>query len=78
MIEILTFYVSMFDAIFIAQNMRYIYLAGFGDVVGTLFVAPSIQSSNSSMGMSINGPRREKTCLRGFRQSEIETFLLSY
>ena len=25
-----------------------------------------------------NGPRREKTCLRGFRQSEIQTSLLSY
>ena len=24
------------------------------------------------------GPRRDKTCLRGFRQSEFETFLLSY
>ena len=24
------------------------------------------------------GPRREKTCLRGFRQSEIQTSLLSY
>ena len=26
----------------------------------------------------IIGPRREKTCLRGFRQSEIQTSLLSY
>ena len=24
------------------------------------------------------GPRRDKTCLRGFRQSEIQTSLLSY
>ena len=24
------------------------------------------------------GPRREKTCLRGFRQSEFQTSLLSY
>ena len=27
---------------------------------------------------SLIGPRREKTCLRGFRQSEIQTSLLSY
>ena len=27
---------------------------------------------------SIIGPRREKTCLQGFRQSEIQTSLLSY
>ena len=27
---------------------------------------------------SIIGPRREKTCLRGFRQSELQTSLLSY
>ena len=26
----------------------------------------------------INGPRREKTCLRGFRQSEFQTSLFSY
>ena len=26
----------------------------------------------------INGPRREKNCLRGFRQSETQTNLLSY
>ena len=26
----------------------------------------------------IIGPRRKKTCLRGFRQSEIQTSLLSY
>ena len=25
-----------------------------------------------------NGPRREKTCLRGFQQSEFQTSLLSY
>ena len=25
-----------------------------------------------------NGPRRDKTCLRAFRQSEIQTSLLSY
>ena len=25
-----------------------------------------------------NGPRREKTCLRGFRQSEFKNSLLSY
>ena len=54
MIEILTFYVSMFDAISIAQNMRYIYLADFGDAVGILIATPSIQSSNNSTGMSIN------------------------
>ena len=27
---------------------------------------------------SVFGPRRDKTCLRGFRQSEIQTSLLSY
>ena len=31
-----------------------------------------------SVEQSISGPRREKTCLRGFRQSEIQTNLLSY
>ena len=25
-----------------------------------------------------NGPRREKTCLRGFQQSEIQTSLIGY
>ena len=25
-----------------------------------------------------NGPRRDKTCLRGFRQSETQTGLLSF
>ena len=29
-------------------------------------------------GFTVPGPRREKTCLRGFRQSEIQTSLLSY
>ena len=29
-------------------------------------------------GLSIFGPRREKTCLRGFCQSELQTTLLSY
>ena len=29
-------------------------------------------------GANVNGPRREKTCLRGFRQSEFQTTLLSY
>ena len=28
--------------------------------------------------LQINGPRHEKTCLRGFQQSEFETSLLSY
>ena len=27
---------------------------------------------------NINGPRRDKTCLQGFRQSEIQISLLSY
>ena len=27
---------------------------------------------------TLNGPRREKTCLRGFRHSEIQTSLPSY
>ena len=31
-----------------------------------------------STEQKINGPRREKTCLRGFRQSEIQTSLPSY
>ena len=26
----------------------------------------------------LNGPRREETCLRGFRQSDIQNSLLSY
>ena len=26
----------------------------------------------------VYGPRRDKTCLRGFRQSEIQASLLSY
>ena len=30
------------------------------------------------IGYRSYGPRREKTCLRGFRQSEIQTSLLSY
>ena len=28
--------------------------------------------------MQLSGPRREKPCLRGFRQSEFETSVLSY
>ena len=31
-----------------------------------------------SMKHVINGPRREKTCLRGFRQSKFQTSLFSY
>ena len=27
--------------------------------------------------VKLNGPRRDKTCLRGFRQSETQTSLLS-
>ena len=31
-----------------------------------------------SLDMVIIGPRREKTCLRGVRQSDFQTSLLSY
>ena len=36
------------------------------------------KGSKVCLNMLINGPRRGKTCLKGFRQSETQTSLLSY
>ena len=38
----------------------------------------SYRDKLDSCSMFIYGPRREKTCLRGFRQAEFQTSLLSY
>ena len=35
-------------------------------------------TAKRSVGYTLYGPRRNKICLRGFRQSEIQTSLLSY
>ena len=44
--------------------------------------APSIRPSLVSLDIchkhALNGPRRKKTCIRGVRQSEFQTCLLSY
>ena len=50
---------------------------------GQKVVAESIDGKtviwkSKHLPLKIYGPRREKTCLRGFRQSEIQTSLLSY
>ena len=36
------------------------------------------KKEETQSAVSIYGPRREKTCLRGVRQSEFQTSLLSY
>ena len=43
-----------------------------------LHVVLTVYSISIYCVLILNGPRREKTCLRGFRQTEIQTSLLSY
>ena len=38
----------------------------------------SISSRSALFAYTVNGPRRDKTCLQGFQQSETQTSLLIY
>ena len=37
-----------------------------------------LEEQASTLAPPSFGPRREKTCIRGFRQGEVQTSLLSY
>ena len=44
----------------------------------SFFAMPFLHQNDTRMVFRPNGPRREKTCLRGVRQSEFQNSLLSY
>ena len=52
-------------------------IAGRSDI-RTELQDPVVNRSLAAILWGLNGPRREKTCLRGFRHSEIQTSLPSY
>ena len=44
-----------------------------------MFAIPKLENTPvSTSSLSLFGPRRDKTCLPGFQQSETQTSLLSY
>ena len=50
-----------------------------GDIFSDVDVdADWLATSVGDIVATLNGPHSNKTCLRGFRQSEIQTRLLSY
>ena len=58
---------------FCIMDMPTTILSGHGILTLNVFS----RQCNDGDDISLNGPRRDKTCLRDFRQSEIQTSLLS-
>ena len=55
-----------------------IYIMDHPDFIVCSFMEISIGLKRVEKRVVLYGPRREKTCLLGFRQSEFQTDLLSY
>ena len=72
-LEIKTWYTARDISTEFPSNQEYKSL-----ILSVKFDIDSVSQNTITHLLFAHGPRREKTCLRGFRQSEIQASLLSY